>query len=192
MKRISLITLMIVLAMSHVAFAGMEAGNKEIQIQGAISKYTNSEDDDTSSTTSIQLTFNYFFTSNISIGGTWWGNSTVYEYESGNENESTNNFLLLRGDFYLGSATSKAVPYIGVHGGQNSYTSKSTSAYGTYEDSGSTSAVGWHGGLKIFATENTSWNFEINSTTYTPEVEPGQPEIDETTTQFLLGFSYYF
>ena len=192
MRKVAILVVVIMMAITHAAFAGMESGDKKIQVQGAVSNETNSENDDSSSTTSIQLTFNYFFTSNISIGGTWWGNSTVSEYENGNENESTNNFLLLRGDFYLGSATSKAVPYIGVHGGQNNYTSKYTSEYGTSEYSGSTSAVGWHGGLKIFATENTSWNLELNSTTYTPEVEEGEEEYDETNTQFLVGFSYYF
>ena len=188
MKRISLITLMIVLAMSHVAFAGMEAGNKEIQIQGARSKNTDSESDNSTTTTSLQLTFNYFFSSNISIGGTYWGNSSVSDDGAGNERTTTTNFMLLKGDFYLGSATSKFVPYIGGHIGQSSYTYESEN----YENDGSTSAFGWHGGVKIFATENTSWNLEINSTTYTPEVDQGQEEIDFNNTQFLVGFSYYF
>jgi len=188
MKKVAILVVVILVAITHAAFAGMESGDKEIQVQGAVSKFTNSEDDDSSSTTSIQLTFNYFFTSNISIGGTWWGNNTVYEPEVGDKSTYTNNFLLLRGDFYLGSATSKAVPYIGVHGGQ----SNRTVERGDYESSGSTSAAGWHGGLKIFATENTSWNLEINSTTYTPEVEEDEEEYDETNTQFLVGFSYYF
>ena len=188
MKKLAILVGVIMMMMTPAAFAGMESGDKEIQVQGAISNNTNSENDDSSSTTSVQLTFNYFFSSNISIGGTWWGSSTVFKPEYGDESETTNNFLMLRGDFYLGSATSKVVPYIGAHGGQNSSTRKR----GTEETSGSTSAVGWHGGLKMFATENTSWNFEINSTTYTPEVEEGQTEIDRTTTQFLLGFSYYF
>jgi len=188
MKKVAILVVVILMAITHAAFAGMETGDKEIQVQGAVSKETNSENDRTDSSTSIQLTFNYFFSSNISIGGTWWGNSTLSDDGEGNESTFTNNFMLLRGDFYLGSATSKAVPYIGVHGGQNSYTWES----GDYESSGSTSALGWHGGLKIFATENTSWNLEINSTTYTPEVEEDEEEYDETNTQFLVGFSYYF
>ncbi len=80
------------------------------------------------------------------------------------------------------------MPYIGAHIGQSSYKFENDD----FEDSGSTSAYGWHGGLKIFASENTSWNFEINSTTYTPEVDSGEEEVDYTNTQFLLGFSYYF
>ncbi len=55
----------------------------------------------------------------------------------------------------------------GMHQQKSSYTYESDN----YESDGSTSAYGWHGGLKIFATENTSWNLEINSTTYPPEVE---------------------
>jgi len=188
MKKVAILVVVIMMAVTHVAFAGMESGDKEIQVQGAVSNMTNSENDATTSTTSMQLTFNYFFSSNISIGGTWWGNSSVDEADSGDESITTNTFLLLRGDLYLGSATSKAVPYIGIHGGQNSYTYERDN----YESSGSTSAAGWHGGLKIFATENTSWNLEINSTTYTPEAEEGQEEIDFTNTQFLIGFSYYF
>jgi len=176
------------LAMTQVAFAGMETGDKEIQVQGAVSKETNSENDRTDSSTAVQLAFNYFFSSNISIGGTWWGNSTVSDDGDGNESTYTSNFLLLRGDLYLGSATSKAVPYIGAHVGQNSFTFES----GDFEWSGSSSAVGFHGGLKIFATENASWNLEINSTTTTRETEDGQDEIEFNNTQFLVGFSYYF
>lgn len=188
MKKVTILVGVIMMVMTHVAFAGTEAGNKEIQVQGALSRLTNSETDSSSSTTSVQLTFNYFFTSNISIGGSWWGNSTVSDPENGDKSTTTSNFLLLRGDFYLGSATSKVMPYIGAHGGQSNYTYES----GTSDNSGSTSAYGWHGGLKIFATENTSWNLEINATTYTPEADAGQKEIDFTNTQFLVGFSYYF
>jgi len=187
----ALIVLMVVsmmLGVTGVALAGTEKGDKEIQIQGAISRQTDSETDREQNTTSIQLNFNYFFTSNLSIGGTWWGNSTVSKSDSGDESTITSNFLLLRGDFYLGSATSKLMPYIGVQVGQSMYTFEA----GDFDDSGSTSAYGWHGGLKIFASENTSWNFEINSTTYTPDVDSGEEEIDYTNTQFLLGFSYYF
>ena len=188
MKKVAILVVVIMMAVTPAAFAGMESGDKEIQVQGSVSNLTNSEDDTSVATTSMQLTFNYFFTSNVSIGGTWWGNSTTISPDEGDEMTMTNNFLMLRGDFYLGSATSKVVPYIGVHGGQSNYTLESDD----YDSSGSTSAYGFHGGLKIFATENTSWNFELNQTTYTPDVEEDEEEIDITNTQFLIGFSYYF
>ena len=190
MKRaiIFLVAVAMVITAVGTAVAGSQSGDKEIQIQGSVSKFTNSEDDDTSTTTSVQLTFNYFFSPNISIGGTWWGNNSVTEPEDSDKSTTKTNFLLLRGDLYLGSATSKIVPYIGGHAGQSSYTYESAG----YDSSGSTSAYGWHGGLKIFATENTSWNLELNTTTYTPEAEDGAKEIDFTNTQLLVGFSYYF
>ncbi len=97
---IILVALAMMLTATGVAMAGTEKGDKEIQIQGAINRQTNSETEDESSTRSIQLNFNYFFTSNFSIGGTWWGNSTVSEPENGDKSTTTSNFLLLRGDFY--------------------------------------------------------------------------------------------
>ena len=183
-----LVAAAMVMTGAGTTMAGSEAGDKEIQIQGSVSKFTNSENDNSSTTTSVQLTFNYFFSPNISIGGTWWGNNSVTDPEDGDKSTMKNNFLLLRGDLYLGSATSKIVPYIGGHAGQSSYTYESADS----DSSGSTSAYGWHGGLKIFATENMSWNLELNTTTYTPDAEDGQKEIDLTNTQFLVGFSYYF
>jgi len=188
MRKVAILVVVIMMAITNAAFAGMESGDKEIQVQGAVSNETNSENDNSDSSTTVQLTFNYFFSSNISIGGTYWGYSTVSDDGAGNESTYTSNYLLLRGDFYLGSATSKAVPYIGLHGGQNSFNMES----GDFEWSGSSSAVGFHGGLKIFATENASWNLEFNSTTTTRETESGLDEIEYNTTQFLVGFSYYF
>lgn len=185
---IILVAVSMMLTVAGAAMAGTEQGDKELQIQGAIANQTNSENDDEQSTTSIQINFNYFFTSNFSIGGTWWGNNTVYEPEEGDNTTYTSNYLLLRGDLYLGSATSKMMPYVGAHIGQENYTVES----GGFESDGSTSAFGWHGGLKIFASENTSFNFEINSTTSTREIGEDEEEIEYTNNQFLVGFSYYF
>jgi len=191
MKKV-LIMMVVVLSVAQFAFAGMEGGDKEIQIQGSMSNITNSEDDSEITTTNLQLAFNYFFTSNFSIGGTWWGNRSTFSPDEGDDSTLTNNFLLLRATGYLGSATSKVVPYLGGQVGQSSYTLES----GDFDDSGSTSAYGWHVGLKIFATENTSWNIELNQTIYSPDIdeEEGEEEldIDLTNTQILVGFSYYF
>jgi hypothetical protein len=190
MKKV-FIMVVVVLFVAQFAFAGMEGGDKEIQIQGSVSNITNSEDDTEITTTNVQLIFNYFFTPNFSIGGTWWGNRTEFSPDEGDDSTLTNNFLLLRGDGYLGSATSKAVPYLGLHVGQSSYAIES----GDYDDSGSTSAYGWHAGLKIFATENSSWNIELNQTIYSPDVDDEEEEevdVDLTNTQILVGFSYYF
>jgi outer membrane protein W len=175
------------MAMTGVAMAGTEGGDKEIQVQGSFSSMTNSVNDDETYTSTVQLAFNYFFTSNISIGGTWRGQSSVTEPENGDSSTTTNNFLLLRGDFYLGSATSQIMPYIGAQIGQVNYTYES----GGDEDSDSMGTYGFHGGLKIFAGENTSWNIELDTTTYTMEQDYGD-DIDINITSILFGFSYYF
>ena len=190
MKRaiVFLVAVAMVITAAGTAMAGSESGDKEIQIQGSLSKFTNSENDnDIDQPRLFNLPLIIFFHrifQSVEPGGETirsLNRKMVKEHE-------IHNFLLLRGDLYLGSATSKIVPYIGGHAGQSSYTYESADS----DSSGSTSAYGWHGGLKIFATENTSWNLELNTTTYTPDAEDGQKEIDFTNTQFLVGFSYYF
>lgn len=187
MKRVLIWTVVIMMAMTGAAVAGTEGGDKEIQIQGSFATVTNSENDDETYTSTVQLAFNYFFTSNVSIGGTWRGQSSVNEPEIGDTSTTTNNFLLLRGDFYLGSALSKVMPYIGAQIGQVSYTYESSGN----KDSDSMGTYGFHGGLKIFASENTSWNIEFDTTTYTIEQDSGE-DIDINITSILFGFSYYF
>jgi len=188
MKKIAFFMVVAMMVMTSFAMAGTEAGNKEVQVQGSHSILTNSESESETYTTNMQISLNYFFTSWFSIGGTWRGSGTISRPESGEESETTSNFLLVRGDFYLGKPTSKAVVYFGGQVGQSMYYYQS----GQNSNSGSTAAFGIHGGLKFFATENTSWNLEIDSTEYTPEVETSGPNITYTNTSLMAGFSYYF
>lgn len=187
MKKVLIWTVVAMMALAGAAMAGTEGGDKELQLQGSISTISNSEDDTKVYSTTAQVSFNYFFTSNVSIGGTWRGQSSIRDPETGDKSTTTNNFLLLRGDLYLGSATSKIMPYIGGQIGQVSYTYES----GGDDDSGSVGAYGVHGGLKIFAGESSSWNVEFDSTTYTIEQDSGD-DIDTNITSILFGFSYYF
>ena len=188
MKKVVVLALIILMTITGVALAGTEGGDKELQIQGSFTTLTNSENDDKTYTSTVQLALNYFFTPNVSIGGSWRGQGSTTEPEEGDSSTTTNNFLLLRGDVYLGSAVSKLMPYIGVQFGQVSYTYES----GDYDDSGSVGTYGFHGGLKIFAGESTSWNLEIDSTTYAIEDDTSGDEIEINILSFLFGFSYYF
>ena len=189
MKRaiVFLVAAAMVLILTGNTMAGTEAGDKEIQLQGSFSKNTNSENDNEISTSTVQISFNYFLGSNFSIGGTWRGSSSLSEPENGSNSEATQNFLLGRADLYLGSSTSKIMPYIGAQAGQISYTSESEGE----KDSDSVATYGFHGGIKIFAGENVSWNLELDRTIY--EYEPdGGDTIEQYVDSFFAGFSYYF
>jgi hypothetical protein len=188
MKRVLIWTVVAMMALTGVAMAGTEGGDKEIQIQGSLSNTTNSDNDNKTSTSSIQLGFNYFFTSNVSIGVDYRGIASYDEPENGDKSTTSANFLLLRGDLYLGSATSKLMPYIGGHVGQASITMES----GGNKNSFSSSTYGFQGGIKIFSGENISWNLELDQSNYTYKYEDYNVEYDEYVTSFFAGFSYYF
>jgi len=187
MKKVAILVVVIMMAITHAAFAGTEAGDKEIQVQGTVSNTTNSVNDDSTSTSTIQVSFNYFFSPNISIGGTYRGTGSKDEPESGDSSISTQTFLLARGDLYLGSATSQVMPYIGGQIGQISWTDER----GDEEYSDSVGTYGFHGGIKIFAGENVSWNLELDRTIYEYEPDFGET-IELIVDSFFAGFSYYF
>ena len=190
MKRVLIWTAVIMMAMTGAALAGTDGGDKEIQVQGSVSTLTNSEDDTRISISTVQVIFNYFFTSNISIGGTWRGSASYMEPDpdyNRDDTISTKNFFLVRGDFYLGSATSKLMPYVGAQIGQIYYTDES----GGEKNSDSTGTYGFHGGLKIFAGENTSWNLEFDRTIYSEDQDNGDT-LELYIDSFFAGFSYYF
>jgi opacity protein-like surface antigen len=190
MKKTALLFLLTLILMVPSANAGTEQGAKEVQLQGSFVNSTNSENDDKTTTSTGQLTFNYFLTNWFSLGGTARisGSRTDYEDENRDDTKSSTTFWLLRGDFYLGGPTSTVVPYIGAQAGIANYSSES----GGNKNSSSTSAYGGHGGLRIFPSENVSWNLELDVTSYKPDVDEGQEEVTYTDTSFLLGFSYYF
>ena len=95
MKKMAYLTLLSMMVMVQVAFAGTEAGDKELQIQGSI---TNTQiDDSDNETTSImyQLGYNRFYSSNFSFG--------VNYRQSSSESESSSvtpalNRILFRSD----------------------------------------------------------------------------------------------
>ena len=189
MKRaiVFLVAVAMSVTVTGIAMAGTEAGDKEIQLQGSVSNTTNSENDNSSTISTVQITFNYFLGSNLSIGGTWRGSSTLFEPEAGDETEYTYNFFMARADLYLGSATSNIMPYIGGQVGIANTTIKS----GTYDESDSQNSYGFHGGIKIFAGETMSWNLELDRTIY-PVEPPYGDSYDEYVDSFFAGFSYYF
>jgi opacity protein-like surface antigen len=170
------------------AYAGTEQGATELQVQGSFVNTTNSENDDSTLTSTGQVSINHFLTDWFSIGGSGRISASKTDYESGDDSTLSTTFLMFNSDLYLGDPTKTFIPYIGIRLGIANYQFES----GGDDTSSSTYSYGGHGGLKIFPTENVSWNLELDLTRYTPEAEKGQDEKTITDTSLLIGFSYYF
>jgi opacity protein-like surface antigen len=172
------------------AFAGTEQGTTEIQAQGSFVNTTNSENDDNTSISMGQLSVNYFLTDWFSIGGSGRisASNTDYEDKSRDDTTISTTFLMFNSDLYLGDPLKTFIPYLGIRIGIANYQYES----GDNDNSSSTASYGGHMGLKIFPSENISWNLELDMTCYTPEAEEGQDEATITDTSLLIGFSYYF
>jgi outer membrane protein W len=175
-----------------MAQAGVQAGRREIQIQGAISS-DGTDQKDAKDRQSIQgsLILNYFVAANMSVGATGMFIGTRDPGMGPGEKDSINStiFLLGRLDFYLGSSDSAVVPYVGGRGGMA--VAKRDIGQGESK-SDNTITYGPQAGLKIFASENTSWNIEASYTIWTPEAEHGQEKVNYHQATVSVGFSYYF
>ncbi len=168
--------------------AGTQAGMSEIQIQGSFEREGNSENDDQDYTVIGQLGYNYFLSPYMSIGLSSTMSSSMSVPEEGDETTSQVIFAMMRLSLYLASGNSPIVPYIGGQGGaalvawQNEYS----------DDSSVSLVYGGFGGLKIFASENTSWNVEGSLAIYEPDVEENEGSVTYNSTALTVGFSYYF
>ena len=170
------------------AAAGTDAGSKEIQVQGSLTRSTNSENDDQDYTLTGVLVANYFLVPQFSFGTALLLSGSVAIPESGDETRMVVTFIQLRADLYLTGGASSVVPYIGAQGGVANYMVESEG----YSDTSTSLAYGAHGGFKFFTTENTSWNLEGNVNIYKPDVEDNEDDVSYTDMSLLLGFSYYF
>jgi len=188
MKKTVVLTVVLIMAMTGFAWAGTDAGYKELGINGSLSRVTQSNSDDVNNSTSIGLVFNYFFSAYFSIGGSYRVTMSRYEPDEGDANETTFQTLGLRTDLLAGGPTKTVIPYIGLHGGNSSIYSESG---GDSYDSSSFS-YGLQGGLKIFPSERTSVNLELDYTTTEPEVEGDQEQFTIDAVSLFVGASFYF
>ena len=193
MKKLAII-LLVGLVATGTVFAGTEAGMREVQLQGSLTRSSNSENDDLDYSITGQLIFNYFFAPQFSIGGSIMMFVSMSDPEVGDEQEFGATFLMMRADFYFtGDGSGNVIPYIGGQGGgvNYAYTTEDENGKSTIE-SETTIAYGGHAGFKVFPSEVTSWNIEGNITMYEPEAEKGQEQQTLTDMSLMVGFSYYF
>ena len=167
--------------------AGTTAGESELRIDGAIQN-TSTEYSDTRSI-SGQLTYNHFLSDQFSIGGSIRPMIQTSDPDNGEETTSSMLFLLGRGDLYLSTDNDDFVPYIGAHAGVINYEFDTGSGD---SESESVLTYGIQGGIKMFVSENTSFNIEVDLSIYTPESDNGGDEDDVTVTSVLFGYSVYF
>ncbi len=179
------------------------ANRTELQVQGSVTTVnTSHEDSDTGTTTTTltgQLVLNQFIGSFFSIGLALQPvvSSSTLDSGHGDDSESSSSeiYALLRLDGYLVPDSSPVVPYIGVHGGLASYSSKSERNGSDSDDSGSSASYGGHVGLKIFATERASWGIEASGTTYERNIEDSRSDDDKIAVvvgSLFVGMSYFF
>lgn len=188
MKRMVVLTLVLMMVMTGFTWAGTDAGYKEIGINGSYSRITNSLDDDETYYSALGIVFNYFFSAYFSVGGSFRLDNFTVEPETGDTYSSTSQTLNLRADLLAGGPTKTVIPYIGVHGGN--YNSRSESGGNSYDSS--SFSYGLQGGLKMFPSERVSVNLELDWTTTEPEVEDWQEEYTQDTMSLFVGASFYF
>ncbi len=184
MKKTVVLTVVMIMAMMGFAWAGTDAGYKEIGINASYSRITNSEDSAESNSISAGLTFNYFFSAYFSVGGSYRITGNQNKPDDGETTESTNQYVSLRTDLLAGGPTKTVIPYIGVHGGNSSYKSENTD-YSSF-------AYGAHGGLKIFPSERVSVNLELDYTTTKPDTDYYSDDYEVNALGLFVGASFYF
>jgi len=187
MKKI-LLMMMVMVATTGFIFAGTEAGMRELQIQGSFDRNGNSENDDSDYTLSGQLGLNYFLAPYMSVGGVTFISGSVSVPDEGDKTTNESVFAMLRGSLYLTRGAARVVPYLGGQGGAAfiAYQNESN------DDSSVSLVYGGFAGLKLFASEKTSWNIEGSYLLYEPDVEENEGDVTYNTTALTIGFSYYF
>ncbi len=187
-----IVAVVVMLAVAGFVQAGTEGGMREVQLQGSFELNGNSENDDKDYTVTGQIGYNYFMSPQFSIGGASIVSVTMSDPEDDDEEEQSMElvFLMLRASLYLtGGASQSVVPYVGGQAGAVTFAWQQ----GEEDDSSTTAVYGAFGGLKIFPTENTSWNVEGSYMMYQPDVEDSDDDdVTYNTTAITIGFSYYF
>ncbi len=187
MKRI-IVAVAGLLVVAGSVLAGTQAGMSEVQIQGSFDRSGNSENDDQDYTATGQLGYNYFLAPYMSFGGVSTLSSSMSVPEEGDETTSQTVFAMLRLSLYLTSGSAPIVPYLGGQGGAALLTWQNEDS----DDSSISLVYGGFGGLKIFASEKTSWNVEGSYVIYEPDVEENEGNVTYNTAALTVGFSYFF
>lgn len=161
----------------------IQAGMNELRIDGALQLMSTDGMDMTS--LSGQIVYNKFVRDNLSWGLSVRPQLQERSPDEGDDQTSMTLFVLGRGDYYLVSQNPDQVPYIGAHAGFINY---EMSGEG-YDESETTVTYGVQGGWKMFLSENTAFNIELDLSMYTMD---GEEEEDVSVMSVFFGYSVYF
>ena len=180
------------LVFAESARAATMGGRSELRVDGSLMSTTYRESD--TLTFSGQIVFNRFLADFVSLGISLRPSiSTSSNDDSDDETTSRQLFILGRVDFYIPTgARSPFVPYGGLHAGAINYAYESG---GDDEDTATVVTGGGQIGAKLFITEKTSLNFELDGSVYKPEDDEYSGDEDDenvTVATFTVGYSVYF
>ncbi len=189
MHAVKLAVTMIILALLCIVASGAtERGNTEVRLDGSIQNVSVGSSDQTF--LSAQLVLNHYLSDYFSVGLAIRPSGQITSVDGeADDTVFSQLFLLGRGDLYMAGSASSVVPYLGAHAGIISYRYES----GGEDESASVFTIGGQIGFKIFASERTSFNIELDISVYTPEDDSlGRESEDITVTSLFFGYSYYF
>jgi hypothetical protein len=171
-KKVLVFTVVMLLSIASVCYAGLEAGQTEVGVMGS---YGITKIGGTTGTVNTWLgsgSVGYLVTRQIQLG--------VSGIAMGSSNSTSVSAFFGLGQFKYNFAFDKAqtvVPYLGAQLGFLGYSNHTSDTGFSY---------GALGGLKFFVSEKTSLNLEANYL----HTEISNVGVDNI--QFLVGFSVYF
>ncbi len=152
------------------AWSAVQEGDAEVSIFGSVS--TIDVEGSTSDQITAQVLGGVFVTDEVEVGGSFLTIGTFSDAGDASV-EIVNGFAKLHFN-----PAEDTVPYVGGQAGVVSVTA------GDFSDNGT--SIGFMAGVKIFATEDLSYNIEFNWQ------ETEIFDVDATSTTLLVGVSVYF
>jgi len=195
MKKIMVlaVAVLVVVCMAVPAFAASKigAGTSELNVFGNLGSSENKMNGQKVSTdvsTNVSVGYGYFVTDLIQVGVSLQEFLTETKPEGGSTSKSGVTYVQLDGKFHFYSKGATVVPYVGASVGQATMTSSS----GGSSSNASGTMVTGRAGVKMFVSENTSVNLELNIAQYETKVSGSDFKMKTNTVTGQVGLSTYF
>lgn len=173
-KLLMLLTVVCFIFSAPSLFAGTEAGDTELGLQGSIQNISPDEGDEDITMLILAGSLGYFFTDALSVGVSVMGNLMSYD-----DYDSTQMSFLIEPNYHF-NTESDIVPYVGVNGGITKFESEDTSE--------SMFSYGAQIGFKSFFAENASFKVEGRYTHF----EMDDEDVGVDILGLFVGVNVYF
>lgn len=177
MKKLGIVAsvALLVVLVSSTCFAGVNAGQTQVNLSGSISS-TKPDTGDKTTSTMVTTGLGYFLQDNISLGG-----ALFVDYSKTGSTKTLIDVINGQAKFHF-APKEILVPYVGIQLGYMGVDMNGSSGSG-YD-------YGAMAGIDYFITENASLNVELN---YRKDVfKMSSVEYKQDTTALLFGLSYFF